>query len=207
MHNEITTLRMKRNHDCKNVSGEGFVCSMAIMPSGKLVSEWTSQENPNSIGIYNSFGDFLALHVFSHPENQTEIWSDQWSPIQGSGDLPWLMAKQEQFENRLVGTDGKLKDINTPKYALERGVIGEGQECLEALAEGDTEAAKLEAIDVLIFLSTLFNHLNMTPDEVQQLSRQKMTINFEKYRPEHFTGETVVAGLAKSRQLWSHHKK
>jgi hypothetical protein len=200
---EAIPFKMKRNHDCNGVSGEGWVCVGVIFPSGRVSTEWTVEGKPNSNGFYSSFGDFLAIHVFSHPDNQTEIWTDQYSPIEGTGDLPWLMAKQEQFEDSLVGTDGSLRQHNTAEYALKRGVIGEAEEALESLEEGDIEGAKLEAVDVLIFLSTLFNHLNVTYDEVLELGRKKMATNFSKYRPEYFAGMTVDEGVKKSRDLWT----
>lgn len=197
---------MKRNHDENGVSGKGWVCVGGIYPSGRTITEWTT-EKQNSNGFYSSFGDFLAIHVFSHLNNHTEIWTEAWEPINGPrhySSLDGLMRQQQQFEQGIVGTDGSLESFNTPEFAVTRGIIGEGQETLEAIESGDLEAAKVEAVDVLIFLCTLFNHLNMTPDEVEQLARIKMDINFKKYAPENFQGRTIQEGIIYSREQHKH---
>lgn len=92
-----------------------------------------------------------------------------------------LMIQQKEFEDSIVGNDGTLSDLNTPIYALVRGVIGEAQEALEDLEKGDIEHAKEEAADVLIFLCTFFNHLGMSYEDVCELSSMKMEMNKVKY--------------------------
>lgn len=78
---EIIPFQMIRNKDCNGVSGTGLVCVGAVMPSGKTVTEWCVEGRPNSNGMYSSFGDFLAIHVFSHLDNNTEIQMGPWDEL------------------------------------------------------------------------------------------------------------------------------
>ena len=117
--------------------------------------------------------------------------------------LHGLMAHQKDFEQSRVGTDGTLEDFNTPEYALIRGVIGEAQEALEALAHGTLDHTKVESVDILIFLCTLFNHLGMTADEVEELAREKMEHNYTKYDASHFENRTIQEGIIYSREVWN----
>jgi hypothetical protein len=118
-------------------------------------------------------------------------------------DYAWLegiMADQKEFEESLVGTDGTLADYNTPEFILARGIIGEATEALTDLTHGTLSGAKFEAVDVLIFLSSLFNHLEMTAEEVEMIAKVKMEHNRHKYAPHFFEGRTVKEGIAEARR-------
>lgn len=91
------------------------------------------------------------------------------------------MQQQIEFEASILGNDGTLAELNSPTHAIERGIIGEAQEALEAVRDGMMEHAKEEAADVLIFLCTFFNHLGMSYEEVCELSQKKMEKNRIKY--------------------------
>ncbi len=109
------------------------------------------------------------------------------------------MADQADFEASLVGIDGTLADYNSPEFILARGIIGEATEALTDLTHGMLSGAKFEAVDVLIFLSSLFNHLGMTAEEVEMIAKVKMEHNRHKYAPEHFQGRTVEEGIKLAR--------
>lgn len=113
--------------------------------------------------------------------------------------LAGIMKEQEVFEQGLQGTDGTLEDYNSPEHILERGIVGEAQECLEALQSGQFFEAKIEAVDVLIFLASLFNHLELSAEDVERLAHVKMSHNYKKYKPEYFEGVTVKEGMQLSR--------
>jgi hypothetical protein len=113
--------------------------------------------------------------------------------------LKGIMADQADFEASLVGTDGTLADYNSPEFILARGIIGEATEALTDLTHGTLSGAKFEAVDVLIFLASLFNHLGMTAEEVEMIARVKMEHNRHKYAPEYFQGRTVEEGIKLAR--------
>lgn len=117
-------------------------------------------------------------------------------------DLTGLMAAQKLFETQIEGTDGTLWDHNTPEYALTRGIIGEAQECLEEIRLGNHQYAREEAIDILIFLGSLFNHLGLDSDTVSQMAQEKMERNFQKYHVDNFRGRTIDEGIRFSRRNW-----
>ena len=113
-----------------------------------------------------------------------------------------LMLQQTLFEASIVGTDGDLSKLNTPEYALVRGVIGEAEEALEAIREGDIQAAKWEMADVLVFLCTAFNQLGMTYEEVCELASAKMEVNRIKY---YSDGEALPVAeiMIKRKREWN----
>lgn len=119
-------------------------------------------------------------------------------------DLSGIMAAQVVFERETRGTDIAMSDHNTPEYILTRGIKGEADECLEALEDGSLAEAKIEAVDILIFLSSLFNHLNMDSEEVAVLAEMKMMMNFYKYNANRFDGVTLDEGIRSARATHAH---
>lgn len=80
---QMMPFSMERGRDCTGVSGMGLVMVGAVnLFTGHCFTEWVVDNKPNSIGIYNSFAEFLAIHVFSHPDNQTAITMGEFSPLQ-----------------------------------------------------------------------------------------------------------------------------
>lgn len=65
---------MIRHFDETGVSGTGVVLEGCIFDSGQVVVHWFGgTAGCSSIGIYNSYDDFLNIHVRSHPSNKTQI--------------------------------------------------------------------------------------------------------------------------------------
>ena len=67
---------MVRNNDESGVSGTGKVLEGAIFSNGSTVVYWTASEF-NSFGIYKNFYEFYAIHIKSHPTNNTELRFDE----------------------------------------------------------------------------------------------------------------------------------
>jgi hypothetical protein len=65
---------MNRLTDVTGVSGTGRVVNGVILPSGKVVLEWKSPHQ--TIGIYDNFKQFLAIHVDSHPDSNEVVFID-----------------------------------------------------------------------------------------------------------------------------------
>lgn len=60
-----------RHHDASGVSGTGRVLDGVIFPNGKVVVCWRTENS--SVAVYDSFEIFSAIHIDSHPENETEV--------------------------------------------------------------------------------------------------------------------------------------
>lgn len=116
-----------------------------------------------------------------------------------------LRSSQRLFESNLVGTDGTLEDLNSVQFSLERGVIGEAREALDALALHGmhSEEFRNEVIDVIVFLSTVLNHIDMAQEEIEERTRRIVVKNFIKYHPRNFSGRTVSEGMKHSREIWN----
>lgn len=70
---------MVRNVDATGVSGTGEILEGVVFENGKVAAAWlpSSEVKAASIVIFDSMDDFMSVHVFSHPENQTQlIWED-----------------------------------------------------------------------------------------------------------------------------------
>lgn len=118
-------------------------------------------------------------------------------------DVGPLMEKLDSFHRERIGIDGTLADFNTPEYLATRGIIGETVELLGAMAHGTMAELHEECADVLIFTIELFASLGLTPEEINQMTIDKITRNERKYRPEYFEGQTIREGLLESRRRWS----
>lgn len=62
---------MLRNHDETGVSGTGVVAEGCVFSNGKCAVTWRSAHP--CVQIWDSFEQFSAIHIDSHPENETEI--------------------------------------------------------------------------------------------------------------------------------------
>jgi NTP pyrophosphatase (non-canonical NTP hydrolase) len=111
-----------------------------------------------------------------------------------------LRQRQIQFEDNLEGTDGKLADLNTPEYILQRGIIGEANEALDALSHGvNSDEFRDEITDIIVFIASLLNHIGMSQEELEQRTERIVVKNFVKYRPLEFVGVTLQEGVQKCR--------
>jgi hypothetical protein len=68
---EPVLFSMFRSNDEKNVSGTGRVLDGVIFPDGTVVVCWTTCFS--SIGVYEDYDTFRAIHVDAHPNNETEL--------------------------------------------------------------------------------------------------------------------------------------
>lgn len=118
--------------------------------------------------------------------------------------LARLMELQKLFEENLVGTDGSLYDANTPQFSLERGIIGEGYEAIEALTLFGiaSDEFRNELVDIYVFFASLLVKVGMTEEELEERSRRIVVKNFIKYRPEYFEDSTVREAMQKARDNW-----
>lgn len=64
---------LKRKTDVSGMSGVGFVCAGALMPSGQVVVEWCT--SVKSIGIYHSIAEFEAIHHVTEGHGEV-VWVD-----------------------------------------------------------------------------------------------------------------------------------
>ena len=65
-----------RNRDFSGVSGIGKVLDGVVWHTGQVTVCWRTEHS--SIATYPTWEDFKAVHIDSHPENETEIhWYDK----------------------------------------------------------------------------------------------------------------------------------
>lgn len=66
---------MIRVNDIGGVSGTGHVLDGIQFSNGKVVVMWLGKSavQASSIAIWDSFEDFMSVHVTSHPQNETKI--------------------------------------------------------------------------------------------------------------------------------------
>jgi len=72
-----------RDEDVSGVSGTGIVVEGVLFSTGVVVIHWLTPPPWGSINIFESWDQFMAIHVGAHPENRSEIhWADGevWGP-------------------------------------------------------------------------------------------------------------------------------
>lgn len=68
-----------RNGDESGTSGTGRVLDGIVFPNGTVAVCWDTKNNPDSrvdvgsISVFDSYDDFLSVHVSQHPDNRSEI--------------------------------------------------------------------------------------------------------------------------------------
>lgn len=74
--------RMIRVQDDSGISGTGKVAEGVVMSNGKCIILWSS--HTPAVHVWDSFKAFKAVHIDSHPDNNTIIewlvggsWSDR----------------------------------------------------------------------------------------------------------------------------------
>lgn len=94
-----------------------------------------------------------------------------------------LQESQRLFERGLVGTDGALADLDEPAYLLERGIIGEAHEAVEALhtVGPESDSFRDEMIDIVVFISALFNHVGIRRKTFHALLAQASWVEVANY--------------------------
>lgn len=92
----VRVFEIERQADASGVSGTGIVIQGVIFATGTVVVQWLTPPPRGSINIFDSFEQFMSIHVGPHPSNQTRIlWHDGevWEP--GDYQLnpsPWVVG-------------------------------------------------------------------------------------------------------------------
>ncbi len=63
--------KLIRHGDESGVSGIGHVLDGVVWHNGKVVVSWRTTFS--SIAVYDSWEDFYAIHIASHPGNNSEL--------------------------------------------------------------------------------------------------------------------------------------
>jgi len=71
MKNKCRLFTVVRHHDESGVSGTGPVLDGVVFECGRTVVCWRTENT--SIGVYDNFDEFLAIHIKAHPKNRSEI--------------------------------------------------------------------------------------------------------------------------------------
>lgn len=111
----MRTFEMVRKEDESGVSGTGKVLEGVVFSDGITVGRWVSDKSPaRSTTFYNSFGEFIAIHVAPHPTNKTEIkFSD--------GEV------YEHTKVTTAATGAVSKTRRKRKAVLPKVAVGDGQ--------------------------------------------------------------------------------
>lgn len=64
---------MKRERDVSGISGTGIVLEGVLFSTGVVVIHWLTPPPRGSISVFDSMDQFLAIHMFPHPENHTQL--------------------------------------------------------------------------------------------------------------------------------------
>jgi len=77
----MRVFRVDRRSDESGVSGIGHVIDGVVFDDGTVVIRWRT--DMASIAIYKTFQEFKAIHIDSHPQNETitkivEIDTTKW---------------------------------------------------------------------------------------------------------------------------------
>lgn len=72
----IKTFTVCRQSDETGVSGEGIVMDGVIFSTGQCVVHWLYPPPKGSITIWESYDDFIKVHIKPHPKNKTIITYD-----------------------------------------------------------------------------------------------------------------------------------
>lgn len=119
---------------------------------------------------------FDVLHELSESEKQALFGPTV--PLLGRSSMDFRQLRESQvlYESNLVAKDTDLKTLNTPEYLLKRGIHDEATEALEAITVlglgVDSDEFRNELIDIVVFLSSLFNHIEMDEAEIHQRAQQ-----------------------------------
>ena len=72
----ISCFTVKRTNDETGISGPGIVIEGTIYATGQAVVHWLYPTPRGSFAIFDTFEDFLRVHVKPHPHNKTIITFD-----------------------------------------------------------------------------------------------------------------------------------
>ncbi len=69
----IRTFTVCRQSDETGVSGDGIVIEGIELATGQAVVHWLWPRPRGSIAVFDSFSDFVKVHIAPHPKNGTII--------------------------------------------------------------------------------------------------------------------------------------
>jgi len=69
----IRTFTACRQSDETGISGEGVVIEGCVFATGHCIIHWLTPAPRGALAIFDSFDDFIKIHVTSHPANNTII--------------------------------------------------------------------------------------------------------------------------------------
>ena len=69
----IQTFTVARQYDETGVSGEGVVIEGVTLATGQCIAHWLFPPPRGSIAVFDSFSDFVKVHIQPHPKNGTII--------------------------------------------------------------------------------------------------------------------------------------
>lgn len=84
---------MRREQDVSGVSGTGIVLEGVLFSSGVVVVHWLTPPPRGSIAVFDTFAQFLSIHVAPHPENHTRLEFEDG--VELTGDHLVLAALEE----------------------------------------------------------------------------------------------------------------
>lgn len=84
---------MRRKFDVSGVSGTGIVLEGVLFSTGVVVIHWLTPPPRGSISVFDSFEQFLVIHVKPHPDNQTVLQFEDgetrvWDPTDSADTKP-----------------------------------------------------------------------------------------------------------------------
>lgn len=69
----IRAFTLCRQSDETGISGEGVVIEGVMFATGHTIIHWLTPAPRGSIAFFDSFNDFLKIHIIPHPSNKTII--------------------------------------------------------------------------------------------------------------------------------------
>ena len=69
----IRTFTACRQSDETGISGEGVIIEGCVFATGHCIIHWLTPAPRGALAIFDSFDDFIKIHVTSHPANNTII--------------------------------------------------------------------------------------------------------------------------------------
>ncbi len=75
---------MGRESDYSGVSGTGIVLEGVKFSTGVVVIHWLTPPPRGSISIFDSFDQFLAIHVEPHPGNRAVVVFEDGEEVRAS---------------------------------------------------------------------------------------------------------------------------
>lgn len=78
----MRTFSVYREEDQSGVSGTGTVLEGAIFSTGLCIVHWLTPPPRGSLNIFDSFDQFMSIHIAPHPTNRARILFDDGAIIE-----------------------------------------------------------------------------------------------------------------------------